>query len=343
MTGTMLPDSPLLINATVPGTGIGSVNGQVPFANTQDPGSRKRLHSDCRTSLLIVNSVVYFGMGTFADLYPYHGWVFAYKYDTGAKKFTQVASYCTTANGEQGGIWAASQGIASDGNFIYFTTGNGDFNPGNGSLSMAVIKMSLQLQPVDYFVPAKWSSYGRNDWDLGGCGPILLPGSHYVFVSVTKYGAAHLVDINDMGKFNATVDACHQTIAIINGAVFPGGNPVAWNTGSSIKIYSWAPRLALVQFTFSPTTQLINTPFVSYTEAVEKGGGLAISSNGAQDPILWTWGEDGISAFDATKDISSGPIWSSKINGPNAWSWPTITNGKVYVNSGDAKIYVYGV
>jgi len=339
----MLPDSPKFINATVPGNGVASVNGQVPFANTQDPASGKRLHSDCRTSILIVNSVIYFGFGTFADKFPYHGWVFAYQYDTTKKQFVQAAAYCVTPNGTQGGLWASGQGIASDGNFIYFTTGNGDFDPGNGSLSMAVTKMSPQLQLVDYFVPAQWKSYSRNDWDLGGCGPILLPNSHFVFVSVTKYGAAHLVDTSNMGKFNANQDACHQTVSINNGFVPPGGNPVAWNTGTSVKIYTWAPLLALVQFTFNPTTQLIETPFVTWKEADEKGGGLAISSNGPNDPILWTWGKDGIHAFDATKDISAGPIWSVKLNGPNAYSWPIVTNGKVYVNGGDAKVYVYGL
>jgi len=284
-------------------------------------------------------------MGTFADTTPYHGWAFAYHYDTTKKQFVQVAAYCVTPNGKQGGIWAASQGLASDGNFIYFTTGNGDFDPGNGSMSMAVMKMTLQLQLVDYFVPAQWASYGQKDWDLGGCGPILLPNSHFVLVSVTKYGAVHLVDINNMGKYNAMQDACHQTVSLYNGAIFPGGNPVAWNTGTSVKVYTWAPHLPLIQLTYNPTTELLETPYVTWAGGPTASAGLTITSNGMHDPILWSWGQGGMFAFDASKDISAGPIWSNtKQDWPIAWSWPIVVNGKVYVSGWGAQhVYVYGL
>jgi len=137
-------------------------------------------------------------MGTFADTPPYHGWAFAYHYDNTKKQFVQVAAFCVTPNGQEGGIWGASQGFASDGNFIYFTTGNGDFDPGKGDMSMAALKMTLQLKVVDYFVPSQYASYAQRDWDLGGCGLMLLANSHVAIVGVTKYGAVHLVDINNM-------------------------------------------------------------------------------------------------------------------------------------------------
>jgi len=207
---------------------------------------------------------------------------------------------------------------------------------------MAVIKFTMNLELVDYFVPAQYASFSQKDWDLGGCGPILIPNSHYVFVSVTKYGAAHLVDINNFGHYNATKDACHQTVSLRDGFVPPGGNPVAWVSGNTVKIYQWSQTLPLVQMTFNPATELINLPYVTWGGS-QNGGGLAITSNGQSNPILWTWGHDGIMAFDASKDVSAGPIWTGKVGGPSAWSWPTISNGKVYVNSGDNKIHVFGL
>jgi len=99
------------------------VNGQVTFQNTGNP----RIHNDCRTSILIVNSVVYFGFAHNSDSKPYHGWVFAYRYE--ANHFVQVAYFCVTPNAGEGGVWQGGQGIASDGTSVYFVTGNGDFNP----------------------------------------------------------------------------------------------------------------------------------------------------------------------------------------------------------------------
>jgi len=106
--------------------------------------------------------------------------------------------------------------------------------------------------------------------------------------------------------------------------------------------------MPLIQFTFNPATQLLETPPVTWLDGPQQGNqraGLVVTSNGAKDAVLWAWSQsqNGVYAFDATKDISAGPIWHVKQNGPNAWSWPTITNGKVYVNAGDSKIYVYGL
>jgi len=85
MTGNHLPDSPKLINATVPGTGDASVNGQVTFQNTGAP----RIHQNSRTSLLFVNGLIIFGFAHNSDSFPYHGWVFTYRYNTQSMKFEQ--------------------------------------------------------------------------------------------------------------------------------------------------------------------------------------------------------------------------------------------------------------
>jgi len=335
MAGKQIPDSPKLINATVNGTGDASVGGQVTFQNNGSP----RLHNNVITSILIVNSVIYFGTAHNSDSFPYHGWAFAYRYE--ANKFEQVAFYCITPNAGEGGVWQGGQGLASDGQSIYFTTGNGDFNPAKNNMGMAVMKMSLQLQLQDYFVPAKWKQYSGGDADLGACGPALIPNTHYLIVGVTKYGAAHLVDMNNLGKFNGTQDSCRQTFTLAGGAS-PGGNPVAWNNGNVAKIYMMASSTGLVQLDFNVSTSMVNLPF-NVWKGNNRDGGLQITSNGMSDAILWAHSGDNLYAFDASKDVSAGPIFTANALGSSSWGWPLIVNGRVYTNGYDGKISVFGI
>lgn len=59
----------------------------------------------------------------------YHGWVMGYQYDRVNHYFNQTAVLCTTPNSPPGGgVWQAGMGFASDGTYIYLTTGNGEFN-----------------------------------------------------------------------------------------------------------------------------------------------------------------------------------------------------------------------
>jgi len=341
-TGKQLADSPKLINATVKGTGDASVGGEVAFQSIDG----KRTHQNSRVSILVLNSVLYLGFAHNSDSFPYHGWIFSYQYNIQASKFNQLAYFCTTPNDGLGGVWQSGQGIATDGKFIYFTTGNGNFDPNRNSWSMAVLKLSLQLTVVDYFVPANWKGYSNGDQDLGNCGPTIIPNTRFLVVAVTKYGAAHLVDTANMGKFNGQRDACKQTVSVNNGFVAPGGNPVAWDLGGGkgAKIYMWGPNLAVYQYHFDPVKELLDLPGVNWA-GDKAGGSLFITSNGENDAILWALGMDGkVYAFDASKDLSVGPIWTYTLPSRSVhWQWPLISNGKVYVPGGNAKTYVFGL
>jgi len=207
-------------------------------------------------------------------------------------------------------------------------------------MGMAVIKMSLQLAIEDYFVPAKWKQYSAGDADIGACGATLIPNTNYLIVGITKYGGTHLIDMNNMGKFNATQDSCRQSISVAKGAS-PGGNPVAWNTGNGAKIYMWAASSGLVQFDFNSTTQMINEPFKAW-KGSPRDGGLQITSNGMSNAILWAHSADNLYAFDASKDVTAGPIWTGHALGSSSWGWPLIVNGRVYTNGYDGTISVFG-
>ncbi len=68
-TGAEKFGGPVVIQASVPGTGQGSVNGVVSFDTIQE---------NQRPGLLLDNGVVYIAWASFEDHTPYHGWVIGY-------------------------------------------------------------------------------------------------------------------------------------------------------------------------------------------------------------------------------------------------------------------------
>jgi len=321
---------------------VTSMGGVLSFQNDVPPPNR--LRSNSRISMLILNGVLYFGFSHNPDTAPYHGWVFSYKYDFTAKKFDLLNAWCSTPNDSQGGIWQGGQGFSTDGKYIYFNVGNGVFDPTRNAYAMSVIKMSLDLQVVDYFTPSEWKRYSAADEDVSGCGNMLVPNTPYIFTAVTKYGGAHLIDSRNLGKWNAMNDSCKQSFILSPHIIFPGGNPVGWSDGKLSRMYAWAPHLPLYQFTYNSNTDKIELPLPNWN--TEGAGGLFVSSNGPSNAILWAFSHDGhLYAFDASKDVSGGPIWSDVKNlSPGAsWTWPMVVNGRVYVPVGNGDVVIYGL
>jgi len=286
---------------------------------------------------LIVNGLIIFGFAHNSDSFPYHGWVFAYKYD--GQKFEQTSHFCTSPNAGLAGIWQGGQGISCDGKNIYFTTGNGNFNAAKNDFGMAIMKLDLSLALMDYFVPAIWS---RGDGDLGCCGTSLIPNTNFLVAGLTKYGALYLVDQTNLGKWNGKSDTCRQTLEPVTNAGV-GGNPVVWNSGSMSKIYVWSPGVSILEYHYDPSKTLIDTNEDQWA-GDKSGGGLFITSNKGDNAILWALGNSGkLHAFDASASISAGPIWTGNAAGPASWGWPTVVNGKAYVPGGNGQIYVFGL
>ena len=93
--GAERPGSPVLIAASVPGTGdraLSSTSNSVTF----DAYFYKN-----RAGLLLLNGVVYTGWTSLCDSRTYHGWIIAYD----AATLRQVAVFNATPNGYQGSFW----------------------------------------------------------------------------------------------------------------------------------------------------------------------------------------------------------------------------------------------
>ncbi len=352
--GTERPGSPLKIEGSVPGTSAGSVDGKVSFPAR---------HANCRPGMLIEHGLIYFAFGWSSDVHPYHGWVFCYAYDGSA--FTQKGVFCTTPDPDQGhpvnfskdggGIWQAGKGLASDGEAIYCTTGNGNLSAPDGgrNYGMCFLKLHpVDLQVLDWFAEYRAHQDSDADNDLGNCGPLIVPGTKVLFAGATKYGRSHLVDSANMGHFNDEHDACLQTITTPVPPFPNGQNAVGWNSGATgTFIYVWNATQPVTQYAYDAGQRLIagGAPSHVSTTSVGGGGGLAVTANGQHDGILWCIGVDGVvHALDAL-DVSK-ELWSSAMNAERdalgatgKWQFPTVVAGKAYIPTGNGRLVVYGL
>ena len=91
-TGRERPNSPVVIGASVKGTGYDNTNGAIAFAAKMQKQ---------RAALFLLNGVVYVCWGGYNDTDFYHGWVIGYS----ASTLTQVSVFNDTIDGGRGGIW----------------------------------------------------------------------------------------------------------------------------------------------------------------------------------------------------------------------------------------------
>jgi chitodextrinase len=344
-TGAEKFGGPVVITASVPGTGVGSQNGTL---------STNALRENQRTALLLYNGVVYFGFGSHGDNQPYHGWVLGYN----ASTLQRVFVYTPTRNGEGGGIWQSGGGLTIDsaGNF-YFATGDGTFNANSGGVDFgdSFIKLSASGTVLDYFTPHDESTLNNNNLDLDAGGMILLPdqpGTHpHLLVSAGKNGSIYLVDRDNMTHYHAT-DQNVQTLVDI----FPFGTPLPGNYSSPVyfngSVY-FAPVTDSVQ-SFRLTNGLLSTSPTSTSPETYPypGGSLAISANGTSNGILWAVQKNGnepgvLRAYQAgdlrSELYSSDEAGSRDALDPAAkFSIPLVVNGKVFVAT-ERSLAVFGV
>ena len=143
--GAERPGSPVVIAASVPGTGDGFSQTTVPF--------HPYLYKN-RAGLLLLNGVVYTAWTSHCDTGSYHGWLIGYD----AADLHQMAIFNDSPNAFQGSLWMGGAAPAADGEGnIYVVSGNGPFDgDSNGSdLGDSFIKLSsgAGLTIADYFTP----------------------------------------------------------------------------------------------------------------------------------------------------------------------------------------------
>jgi len=339
--GTELLGGPADIQATYPGTGDSSSNGNVVF----EPGQYKE-----RAALLLLNGVIYTGWASHCDIRPYTGWIIGYNEST----LAQASVLNVTPNGNEGAIWMAGAGLAADtsGN-IYFLDANGDFDtnmnasgfPSDADYGNALMKLSTSsgLAVADYFEMDNEASENGSDTDLGSGGMIVLPdltnGSGqtlHLAVGAGKDSNLYLVNRDSMGKFSSNNANIYQELS---GAL-PGGvwaMPAYFNNalyygsvGSPIQAFT----ITNAKLSTSATAQTANS--FGYPGATP-----SISANGTSNAIVWAVENSSPAVLHAYNASSLNEIYNSnqasggrdQFGSGNKFMTPTVVNGKVFVGT----------
>jgi Abnormal spindle-like microcephaly-assoc'd, ASPM-SPD-2-Hydin len=352
-TGAEQSGSPVIVQATVSGSGAGSSGGQVAF----DP-----LRENSRPALLLTNGTIYICWASLEDILPFHGWVIGYSETT----LQQTTAFNTTPNGSEGGIWQGGDGAMADasGN-VFVVTSNGTFDASTGGgidYGDTVLKLTAPngiLSVGDYFSPFNQSTLSTLNWDLGGGGAMLLPDQsgpypHVMFVG-GKGSTIYELNRDFLGGFSATANQNLLTIPTVLGASLQGsgnrGGPAYWQS----QVYYVGSAGYPMQF--SMQGGLISTlPIVQSTKSFGyPGASPVVSANGNTNGILWALQTDryfnslpaSLHAFDASN--VSRQLYNSSDNatrdvaGPAVkFTAPTVANGKVYVGT-QTEVDVYGL
>jgi hypothetical protein len=351
-TGAEQPGSPVVIQATVSGTGIGSSGGQLSF-NSQRENSRP--------ALLLSNGTIYVCWSSLEDIEPYHGWVMGFTEST----LQPAGVFATTANGEEAGIWQGGDGATADaeGN-VFVVTGNGTFDAGTGGVDYgdSVVKLTTTnaaLAVGDYFSPFNQASLSSLNWDLSAGGAMLLPDQAgpypHVMLAAGKGSTVYELNRDFLGGFSATANQNLLTLPAVLGADQEGsgnrGGPAYWQE----QVYYVGSQGYPMQFSLQ--NGLISTvPIVqSNKEFGYPGGAPVVSANGNTNGIVWVLQVDRFNnnmpavlraedAANVSRELYNSSDDASRDNaGPAVkFTVPTVANGKVYVPTQN-QLDVYGL
>jgi hypothetical protein len=345
-TGREKPNSPVVIAASVRGTGTASVSGKVSF----DP-----LRESPRPALLLASGQVYLIWASSCDVGPYHGWVMAYD----AHTLAQTAVLNTTPDGGEGGIWQSDAGPASDqqGN-VFVATGNGDLNVGPNSSGRdygdSILKLRLDHGAIavqDYFTPFNEKELDAKDWDLGSQGPVLFEdaaGPHkHLLVVAGKEGRLYLIDRDRMGHHQIQADDIVQSLklpAAYGAAAYWNGH--VFYTDYKFITHDFAlDRGQLIQKAVTePMSALAATP--------------TVSSDGKKNGIIWvlstkSWNESFVDKPAVLHAYDAGNIAHELYNSEQRserdragmtvrFAVPTVANGHVFIGT-RGRLDVYGL
>jgi hypothetical protein len=316
-------------------------------------GSFDSQHELQRAALTLTDNIVIVCFASYSDWRPYNGWIVGYD----AATLSQVAAVNTTPGGGEGSIWQSGAPLSVDGQGnIFGAIANGTFDPGNGNYGDSLVRLfPKSLVIADYFTPFNQQALNDADIDIGSGGLMLIPDQNTatprMAITAGKEGRIYLVNRDNLGKFNPANDSqILQSIPNQLGDITrPNGRnfstPAFWQGN----IYFVANRDVIKQFKLQ-NGLLTTTPVAKGTQPYPfPGANMTVSSNGANDGIVWTLEAGGggvLHAYDATNVARE--LYSSAQNAARdqfgkatRFSVPVVINGKVYVG-GESQLAVFG-
>ena len=358
--GSERPFSPVLVQASIPGKGTGSVKGVLSFQAVQELQ---------RCALTLAGGVLYVSYAGYTDTAqtdPFHGWVLGY--NASNLQLLPNSVFCTTPNGTvaqfgpiagEAGIWMSGGGPAFDGANLYLSTGDGNFNafPGSNGTeygsSILNLSTAAGLSVADYFTANNQAYLQDNDLDLGSGGVMLLPDqpgpNPRLLVAAGKTSSAYLINRDQFTTDNKHigtngVDHVVQIMPLGGGAF----DTPAYFDG---RIFFGAAKDVLRYYVLSNGIMIPDLPNSFGTRKFGFPGTTpSISANGNQDAILWAIQNAqpallvAYNATNLTTELynSSQAGQRDQMTGGVKFVVPTIANGKVYAGSQGA-LTVFGL
>jgi len=339
--------APAVIEAQVKSTAKDAVDGLLHF----NPKTQNQ-----RPALGLANHNVIIAWASHEDIGPYHGWIMAY--DTNHLK--QVAVFCITPNGTEGGIWQSGRAPAVDRDgAIYYETGNGTWD-GVHEFGESLLKLRVKgnaFSLVDYYTPGDYAALNQADADFGSSGPMLIPETNLVLCG-DKHGVITVLNKKDLGKGSASTKQLLQAVSVKGGRVMSG--PVYWDGPSGPTLYNWGEADFLKGFRFANGT--LDSHFFARGDVGghgSPGAAIAVSANGKQpgSGIVWSLlnidraadhgnAQGALYAYDAE---TLKQLWNSAQNASRdglgtlaKFVPPVVAGGKVYAATYDRGVVVYG-
>jgi len=271
-----------------------------------------------------------------------NGWIWSFD---AHNLSTAPLSYETTPDSpsRRGGIWQGAAGLAAGldsskgSTYIYFSTGDGDFNldsTGGKNAGDSFVKLSPSLPqiPNDSFTPSDVCWRQNQDKDFGSGGTMLLPdGTHpnypYVAIKSEKLNGLWVMKRGGLGGFHLggcpRVSDCMNpgsTLLWCDPRFFANGNiqtllianpnearstPAFWsgNTSSSVKgwVYFAASYDTLQAYPVGTNCSggepVLCQPAFHSPHALGYSATPSVSSNGSNNGIVWAIRGDSTSAY----------------------------------------------
>jgi hypothetical protein len=324
-------------------------------------------HQLQRPGLLVDPSDTYVSLafGSYNDTSPYQGWVFTYLTNgdpQGALNLAARSNYGAS-------VWMSGGGIASDGNYMYFTTSNGLDDTSPPDYPHSILQLSVAGPPIvgAYIDTTDMNDWNDHDLDLGSSRAIVVPGWNYV-ISGSKFGDLFIVNRTAplaSSSLQHQLHICNPTRnetsedfwAFWNGFAF-------WNNA----VFAWCGNDVLRAFNFTnllsgSTSPVQSAPTQGSTalSVADRGANVTVSSSGVSNGIVWAtlpspanadptlFPGGQLVAYDAN-NLAAGPLYKSQLNGLNFQKFtpPIVANGRVYVptagsSSGNPQVLVYGL
>jgi len=288
------------------------------------------LHQKNRPGLLLMNGIVYLAFGSNYCNDNNYSWVIGYD----ATTLQQTGVFNTNPDHGLTSIWQSGGGLAADDEgFIYPLTseGNFDVDVGGQGYTHAVLKLSSDLNLMDFFIPWDVAFLNSHDLDLSGCSPLIPPDRGgafpHVIIATGKQGTIYVLNRDNLGMYSPNDSQIVQELVGAIGSM--RGAPAYWNG----RVYFSAKADALKVFSISGGL-LSSTPIIQTTAKLTGAHAPTISANDDTNAIVWVQNGGKLYAYDA---LTLKMLYNSHQMARDAlptvahFATQTVANGRVYV------------